>query len=170
MISIPTGCPIDPPSHYGMELLNDSHNSYLTIILNGMRLVFNIQARKNRRCQHTLDDGFKDWVSSLLGGIHHRKPSLTVISMRNHADGLPVGWIDQQHHHLAITLVGAMVGARAVVHDRPGNLEVECTQDLQTCLAQPVRYPVNRLIAGYVQRQESGISIHLGEAEGFTID
>jgi hypothetical protein len=41
-----------------------------------------------------------------------------------------------------------MVGARTGVHVRAGNLEVESTQDLQTCLAQPVRYPVNRIIAG----------------------
>lgn len=88
-----------------------------------------------------------------------------MVSVSHKTDWLTIAAVDQKHHHLAVALICAVIGAWAAfeggIRMLTSSMKVECAYDLQAGKAYPPGYPVYSFLASLFQDQEWGILVHI---------
>jgi hypothetical protein len=104
--------------------------------------------------QRLPDGSLQAGISALLWSIYQREPSPAFMAMGDQGDRLVIISINEQHHHLAIALVGAVVRAGTIRRVVAGCLQIKCAHYLQAGTTDLLDDPGNGFITRLFQDQE----------------
>ncbi|MBI5953660.1 MAG: hypothetical protein HY865_18555 [Chloroflexi bacterium] len=73
-------------------------------------------------------------ICSLTWVVRNGKPGLPIISVQDQCDWFCISSINQQDHHLTVTLIRSMIWAWAIVRSSPGDMQIESLYGTQARL------------------------------------